>query len=75
MFSDNIEPKISNILETIGGKYIIPEGIGTFSWSWTDDGGQLHTKKLNNVIYFTNSTFKILSETALPESMKDDDGT
>ena len=37
--------------------------------------GQLHTNKLNNVIYLSYSLFNILSTTALDESMKDDDGT
>ena len=53
MFTDNIEPIISNGLETIGGKDHITKGIGKIRWSWTDDEGKLHTKELNNVLYFT----------------------
>ena len=39
MFNDKIEPIISNGVATIGGKYLIPKGIGTVSWSWTDYEG------------------------------------
>ena len=48
MFTDMIEPIISNGLATIGGKYLIKKGIVTVSWSWTDDEGQLNTKKFDN---------------------------
>ena len=33
IFTDNIEPIISNEVETIGGKYLIPKVIGTVIWS------------------------------------------
>ena len=52
MLTYEIEPIISNGVETIGGKDIIPKGIGTVSRSWTDHGEKLHTKKMNNVPYF-----------------------
>ena len=52
MFTDKIDSTISNGLATIGGKYIIPNGISTVSWSWNYNEGQLHTKKLNNVLHF-----------------------
>ena len=35
----------------------------------------MNTKILNNILYFTESPVNIPSETALTESMKDDDGT
>ena len=73
MFTDKIEPIIYNVLETIGVQGIITKGIGTVSWYWTDYEGHLHTKKLNNVIYFPDSPFNILNATALAESMKDDE--
>ena len=41
----------------------------------TDNEGKLHTKKLNNVLYFTDSTVNIISSTELDESPKDDEGT
>ena len=50
MFTDKIEPIISNGVVTIGGKYLITKEIGTVIWSWTDDEGQLHKNKLNNVL-------------------------
>ena len=75
MFTDKIEPIISNGVATIGGKYIIPRMIGKVSWYWNDDEVQLHTNKLNNVLYFTDSPVNILSATALAESMKDDEGS
>ena len=74
MFTDKIELIISNGVETIGEKDLIPKGIGTVSWSWNDDEGQVHTIKLNNVIYFPESPVNIISATALAESMKDDLG-
>ena len=33
MFTDKIEPIISNEMETIGGKDLIPKCIGIVSWS------------------------------------------
>ena len=75
MRTDNIDTIISNEVATIGGKYIISKEIGTVRWSWNDDEGQLHTKKLNNVLYFPDSTVNIISATVLDESIKDDEGT
>ena len=60
-------------MANIGGKDLIQEGISTFSWSWTDDEGQLQTKKLNNVLYFQDSPVNILIATALDKSIKDDE--
>ena len=62
-------------MEITGVKDIITKFISTVSWSWTYYEGQLHTKKLNTVIYFTYSQFKILSVTVLDESMKGGEGT
>ena len=73
MLNYKIEPIISNGVATIGGNYIIPKGIGTVRLSWTDDEGQLHTNKLNNVLYFPDSPVNILSATALAEFIKDDE--
>ena len=73
MFTDKIDLIISNGVVTIGGNYPIPKDIGTVSWSWPDYQGQLQTKKLNNVLYFPDSTVNILSATALDDSSKDDD--
>ena len=53
MFTDKIEPIISNGMVNIGGKDIITKEIITVRCSCTEDVGQLHTHKLNNVIYFT----------------------
>ena len=75
MRTDNIDTIISNEVATIGGKYIISKEIGTVRWSWNDDEGQLHTKKLNNVLYFPDSTVNIISATVLDESIKDDEVT
>ena len=75
MFTDKIDPTIYNGVETIGGKYLIPRGIFTVSWSWNYDEGKLHKKKLNDILYFPDQSDNILSETALSEYMKDDDGT
>ena len=71
MFTYKIEPIIKNRGADIGGKYTITKSIGTFRWSWTDNKGQLHTKKLNNVISFPDSPVNILSATALAKSIKD----
>ena len=52
MLTDKIDTTISNGVENIDEKYLIIKDIGTFSWSCTDDKGQHHKKKLNNVLYF-----------------------
>ena len=52
MFTYKIVPTIYNGVAPIGGNDLIPKGIDTVSWSWTDDEVQLHTNKFNNVIYF-----------------------
>ena len=49
MFTDKIDPIIYNGVANIGGKYLIPKGIDTVIWSWTDYEGKLHTNILNNV--------------------------
>ena len=74
MFTDKIEVIIYNVVANIGWKDIIPKEIGTVSWSWNDDDGKLHTKKLNNVL-FPDSPVNIPSSTVMAESMKDDKGT
>ena len=56
-------------------KYLIAKVIGTVIWYWTDEKGELHTKKLNNVLYFPDSPVNIISATALNESIKGDEGT
>ena len=65
MFTDKIESIISNGVVYIGGKDLIPKGIGTVVWYYNDDGGQLHTKKLNNLLYFPESPVNIRGSTAL----------
>ena len=74
MFTDKIDPIIYNRVVNIGGKDIITKGIVTVSWSWTNDEGKLHKKKLNNVLYFIDSPVNKISATALDESMKHDEG-
>ena len=71
MFTDKIDPIISNVVATVGGKYLIAKGIGTISWSWTYGEGQIYTNKYKLLFYFTDSQFNILSATALDESIKD----
>ena len=60
MFNDNIQPIISNVLVTIGGKYIFQKGIVTISWSWTDDEVKLHTNRLNDILYVPDSPVNII---------------
>ena len=60
MFTDKIDPKIYNGVATMGGKYIIPKGIGTVIWYWTDDDGHMYTNKFNNAIYFIDSPVNII---------------
>ena len=50
MFTDKLYTTTSNGITTLSGKYLILKGIGNVNWSLTYDEGQLHTKKLNNVI-------------------------
>ena len=75
MFTDKIGTIVYNEVKTIGGKDFIPKGIGTVIWSWIDDERKLHTNKLNNLLYLTDSPVNILSAIALAEYMKDDEGT
>ena len=56
-------------------KYLITEGIITVSWSWNDYQVQLNTNILNNILYFNNSPFNILTATSLDEYMKEDEVT
>ena len=70
MSTENIEPIIYNGVATMGGKYLVPKEIGTVIWSLTDYEEQLHTKKLNDIIYFTVSSVNILSATVFSESTK-----
>ena len=75
MFTDKIDPIVSNGVATIAVKDIITKDIGTVNWYWTYDEVQLHRMKLNNVLYFTDSPANILSATALDEYMKNYEGT
>ena len=71
MFTEKIEPIISNEVATICGKDLIPKGIGKFSWYCNDDEGKLHTNIFNTVLYPPYSPVNIISATAPSESMKD----
>ena len=75
MFTLKIEPIISNVVETIGGRDLITKVIGTVIWFFTDDEGQLHKKILNNVLYFTDSLVNIISANTMAESMRYHEGT
>ena len=75
MFTDKVDLIIYNGVAAICGNDIIPKRIGIVSCSWTDDEGKLNKNKFNNVPYFMDSLEKILSVTALYESMKDDEET
>ena len=50
MFTDKIEPIISNVVANICEKGIILKVIGTVSWSWNDVEDQLYTMKFNNLL-------------------------
>ena len=50
MFTEKIKPIIYNGVTTIRGKDLIPKGIGTDRWSYTDDKEQLHKNKLNHLL-------------------------
>ena len=71
MFTEKIEPIISNGVTTICGKDLIPKGIGKFSWYCNDDEGKLHTNIFNTVLYPPYSPVNIIIATAPSESMKD----
>ena len=73
MFTHNKYSIIYNGVATIGGKDIIQKGIDTVIWYWADDEGRLHTKKLNNLIYFKDSPVNIIIVTALSRSIEDDE--
>ena len=46
MFSDKIDPIMSNGVAKICGKYLHHKGVVAVRWSWTGDEGQIHTNKL-----------------------------
>ena len=73
MLTYKIDPITSNGVVAIGGKDFSPKGIETSICSWNDDEGQLHPKKMNNVLYFTDLPGNIMSAKELAESMKDND--
>ena len=75
MLTENIYLIIYIGATTIDGKYLIPKGIETVSWYWNADEGKIHTNKLNNVMYFSESLVNMISETALTVSIKDDERT
>ena len=66
MITDKIYPIIYNG---------VAKGIGTVSWSWTDDEGQMYIIKLNNLLYSIYSPVNIPIKVALAESMKNYEGT
>ena len=70
MLTDKVEPIISNGVATIGGNNLIHKEIVTVSWSWNDDEVQLHIKRLNNSLHFTDSPVNILSATALADPLR-----
>ena len=56
MSTDKIYPIISNGVATMVGKDLITKRIGTVTWSWTDDEGQLHKKNYQcYLLYRTTS--------------------
>ena len=62
----------SGLVATIGEKLNHPAGIGTVKWTWKDDGGEVHTKKLENKLYFSKSPINIMSVTELAKQFNDE---
>ena len=60
----------AGLVSTIGGKLNQHDGIGTVKWTWKDDGGEVHTKKLENKLYFPKSPINIMSVTELAKQFK-----
>ena len=75
MLTDKIDTIIYNEVENIGKNDLIIKGVSTVIRSCTDDEEELHTNKLNNLLYFPNSHVKIISATALAESINYYEGT
>ena len=65
MFTDKIEPLISNWVTTIGGNDLILKGVVTFFCPCYDDEGKLHTKTKDNLLYFPYSPVSIISAALL----------
>ena len=59
MFTDNIDPIMTNVVEKISGKYLQPKRIGTIIWDWTSGEGQLQTNKFK--IYYNFQTHRSIS--------------
>ena len=75
MFDGSIVPVATNGVATIGGHDLHPTGIGSVTWSWKDEAGQAHQKKLHNVLFFPDSLVNILSVTSLARQEDDEEGT
>ena len=60
-------------VDTVGGGSQ-PKGFGTVSWTITDDDGQCHEEKIEEVLYFPESPVNILGVTKLAKQRNDDEG-
>ena len=65
----------SKVVATIGGQCNFPKGIGTVTWTWTDDEGTEHRFDVDGVHYFPRSPVNILGITAFAAQLNDEDAT
>ena len=74
MFVRNLHEVGIDRVATILEKYFKPTGIVTAKWSWKDDEGKSHTRKLDRVLYLPEYHVKIIISTDLADNYDDDEG-
>ena len=75
LFKSMLPADASKVVATIGGQCNFPKGIGTVTWTWTDDEGTEHTFDVDGVHYFPRSPVNILGVTAFAAQLNDEDAT
>ena len=63
----------AGLVATIGGKMNQPAGIRTVKCTWKDNGGAVHTKQLDNTLYFPKSPINIMSVNELAKQFNDEE--
>ena len=75
LFKSMVPADASKVVATIGGQCNFPKGIGTVTWTWTDNIGHEHTFDVEGVHYFPSSPVNILGVTAFATQLNDEEET
>ncbi len=74
-FINMVKADRNSVVATITGQVNMPQGVGTVSWSWTDDNGDLHTHLVEHVYCFPASPINILGVTAFACQLANEEST